>query len=183
MIVGIEGGLGSGKTLLMVRYLVKDSLQDKPIFANFGLKRIKYNPLDIMDILKMDKEEVNLTNMSIAIDEITVFADCRASMSKMNKLISYFILQTRKRNVTFYYTTQDITMVDKRLEHHTDIRVCAEKIYHKNKKKETVELENYRKYMIIDLRNHRKPIWNTFVLDISKYFNFYDTDEIILPPV
>ncbi|GAI81594.1 unnamed protein product [marine sediment metagenome] len=36
MIVGIEGGLGSGKTLLMTKYLLKDSVNDRRVMANYG---------------------------------------------------------------------------------------------------------------------------------------------------
>ena len=106
MIIGIEGGLGSGKTIMIVRYLVKDFFKDIPIYANFHLKKIDYKVLDVIKILQMDENKVKLGNISIGIDEITVFMDCRTSMSKMNRFISYFILQTRKRGVTLYYTTQ-----------------------------------------------------------------------------
>ncbi len=43
MIIGIQGGLGSGKTLLMTRYLVKDYQMDRHIVANFGLNIIDFD--------------------------------------------------------------------------------------------------------------------------------------------
>lgn len=178
MIIGIEGGLGSGKTILMVRYLVKDSLKGHDVYSNFKLKKIDYKPLDVMEILELDKGSVILNDMSIGIDEFTVFADCRTSITKLNRMISYFILQTRKRNVTLYYTTQDITMIDKRIANHTDIRIVADKIKDENGK----EIENLRKYYIYDLRDMRHFKYRTLVIDISKYFDFYDTNEVILPP-
>ena len=179
MIVGVEGGLGSGKTILIVRYLLKDSRNGIPIYANFHLKDIKYELLDVMEILEMDKERVNIGDLSLAIDEITVFMDCRTSMKKMNRFISYFILQTRKRNVTLYYTTQDFNMVDLRLINHTDIRIVAEKI----KRKDGTYYENWRKYTIYDLRDLKNFRWRTFNLKISPYFGYYDTNEVILPPI
>jgi hypothetical protein len=179
MIIGIEGGLGSGKTLLMTRYLVKDFKKGIPINANYGLKKIKYEPLDVMKILELDKDKVNLDDLSLAIDEITVFMDCRTSMRKMNRFISYFILQTRKRNVTLYYTTQDFDMVDLRLINHTDIRVFAEKI----PKGKGEYYKHHRKYTIYDLRDRRNFRWRQFYMNISKYYDFYDTNEVILPPI
>jgi len=179
MIIGIEGGLGSGKTLLVVRYLLKDYFNKQAIYANFGLKKIKYTKLNVMDILELDKEGFNLNDLSVAIDEITVFADCRTSMKKMNRFLSYFILQTRKRNVTMYYTTQDINMVDLRLANHTDIRVLAEKI----EKPEGGYYEDYRRYTIYDLRDLRHFRWKQFTLNITKYYKYYDTYEVILPPI
>lgn len=179
MIVGIEGGLGTGKTILMVRYLKKDSENKHELYCNFGLKGVPYGPLDVLEILKMQEGKVTLQNVSIAIDEITVFADCRTSMKKLNRLLSYFILQTRKRNVTLYYTTQDINMIDLRLANHTDIRILAEKIYTGDGK----DLTDYRKYTIYDLRDLRNFNFTTFFLDISQYYNYYDTNEVILPPI
>lgn len=180
MIVGIEGGLGSGKTIMVVRYLTKDYHNGKRIYANFGLKRIKYKPLDVMEILELDEGGFNLQDLSVAIDEITVFADCRTSMRKMNRFLSYFILQTRKRNVTLYYTTQDFNMVDLRLINHTDIRVVAEKIL---KADGVTYYEEYRKYTIYDLRDIKKLNWKSFTLNITPYFEYYDTNEVILPPI
>ncbi|MFX0132511.1 MAG: hypothetical protein ACFFDN_02575 [Candidatus Hodarchaeota archaeon] len=181
MIIGIEGGLGSGKTIMMVRYLVKDFLKhEKKIFSNFKLKKIKYKPLDVMEILEMDEGGFNLSDISCAIDEFTVFADCRTSMRKMNRFISYFILQTRKRNVTLYYTTQDFNMVDLRIINHTDIRIVAEKILKPDGEN---YYEKFRKYTIYDLRDLRNLNWHSFSLNITPYFDYYDTNEVILPPL
>jgi len=178
MIIGIEGGLGSGKTLLMVRYLVKDYLKGNQIFTNIGLKDIDFKFLDLNKVLDMHKDEFNLNNCSVAIDEITVFADCRKSSSKMNRLISYFILQSRKRGVDIYFTTQNLNLVDFRLINYMDFQVFCEKIYNKN----GLEIDDKRKYRIFDLRNIRKINISSFILDISKYYRFYDTYEVILPP-
>lgn len=175
MIIGIEGGLGSGKTIMMARYLYQDALSGFDVRANFGLK-FKSNDLDVKELLETGKE---LRNVTIGLDEITVFIDCRKSMSKMNRLISYFILQSRKRNVNIYYTTQDFDMVDKRLIQHTHIQIVAEKIYYSDGR----EIPDYRRYTILDFRNPKnlKPI--NFVVDISNYYDLYDTDEIIKPPI
>jgi cytidylate kinase len=175
MIIGIEGGLGSGKTLMMARYLYQDLLNGFDVRANFRLN-FKSNDLDVKELLETGKE---LKDVTIGLDEITVFIDCRKSMSKMNRLISYFILQSRKRNVNIYYTTQDFDMVDKRLIQHTHIQIIAEKIYYSDGR----EIPDYRRYTILDFRNPKnlKPI--QFIVDISKYYNLYDTDEIIKPPI
>jgi len=188
IIIGVEGGLGSGKTILIVRYLYKDDKKGIPVYANFHLKNIRHKLLDVMEILQMDKSKSDINNMSLAIDEITVFMDCRTSITKMNRLISYFILQTRKRNVTLYYTTQHFGMVDKRLINHTDIRIIAEKIpkYKKSLQGDIISdgyYNNYRKYTIYDLRDLKNFKWKSFKLKISDYYEYYDTNEVILPPI
>ena len=178
MIIGIEGGLGSGKTLLMTRYLVKDCLDGHKIFTNYGLKQIEYERIDLTKILDMHKNEFNLSDCSLGIDEITVFADCRKSGSRMNRVISYFILQSRKRNVDIYFTTQNLNMVDFRLINYMDFQVLCSKVYDK----EGEEVQEYRKYSIFDLRDCRNVKIEKFILDITKYYPFYDTNEVILPP-
>lgn len=179
LIVGLEGGLGSGKTIMVVRYLVKDFNNGIPIYTNFKMEKIDWNKLDVLEILKMDKEKINIQNLSLAIDEITVFMDCRTSLKKMNRLISYFILQTRKRNVTLYYTTQDFNMVDLRLTNHTDIRITCEKI----RNPEGKFYKHWRKYTLYDLRDLKNFKYRSFKLKISKYYGYYDTNEVILPPL
>jgi len=178
MIIGVEGSMGSGKTLLIVRYLLKDFSNGHKIFANFGLRKIDYEPLNVMELM----ENNELQDVSVGIDEITVFLDCRKSSSKMNRYISYFILQTRKRNVNLYYTTQALSMIDKRLLEHTEFQITCEKIY--NHKQEIIP--DWRHYTIFDCRDMRsiRNIKITrFNMDISKYYDFYDTNEVILPPI
>jgi len=176
MIIGIEGGLGSGKSLFMTRCLYNDSLKGFDIYANYGLN-FPHSKLDIRDILE---SSTDLQNISIGLDEITVFIDCRTSISKMNRLISYFILQTRKRNVSLYYTTQDFMMVDKRLTNHTHIQVICESLY----RSDGSMLEDFKRYTVFDKRDINRNIRpKTFMLDISPYYDKYDTNEIILPPV
>ena len=165
MIVGIQGGLGSGKTLLMTRYLVKDFWSGRSVVANYGLRKIDYSVLNMSDLLN---KEVDLQDVSVGIDEFTVFADCRTSMS--NKLITYFILQTRKRNVCLYYTTQDFGMLDKRILRHTHLFITADK----------VDDEGFRLYTVIDARDRiARP--SEFVLRINPWFDYFDTNEIIMP--
>jgi len=175
MIIGFEGGLGTGKTIGMVRYLKKDEAQGNDLFINFGMKDTYYNKLNVTEIM----ENENLQNVSIGIDEITVFLDCRKSMSKMNRMLSYFILQTRKRNVNMYYTTQDFGMVDLRLIRHTSIQIFCENVYNDDNDL----IPNVKKYSMLDLRDKRNLSFTNFYLDISPYYKYYDTNEIILPPI
>lgn len=176
MLIGIEGGLGSGKTVMMVRYLIKDHNDNKRIITNFHLNEVNYSIIDVEELL--NNEDNGLKDCTIGIDELTVFADCRTSSAKMNRLLSYFVLQSRKRSVNVYFTTQYFGMIDARVMHHTNIYVICEKIF-----KNDEPVEGWRKYTVMDCRNFRKPVVNRFLLDISKYYKYYDTDEIIVPPM
>jgi hypothetical protein len=163
---------------MMVRYLRKDSLRGNDIRANFGLVDIPYSPLDVIEILELDKNQLAIKNISLGIDELTVFADCRVSVSKMNRIFSYFILQTRKRSVNLYFTTQNLDMIDKRVLNHLDISVYCEKV----KDQQGNEVEGLRKYTIWDFRDtHNIPRPKKILLDITKYYKYYDTNEVIMP--
>lgn len=175
MIIGFEGGLGGGKTLGMVRYLYKDSINGYKIYSNFGLKNIKHEKVNVSEILS----NKDLHNVSIGIDEMTVFLDCRKSSSKMNRLISYFILQTRKRGVNLYFTTQDFSMIDMRLMNHCHFQVVCSTMYDEKGN----EIPNIKRYTIFDIRNLKNIKLRRLIIDISKYYPYYDTNEIILPPV
>lgn len=179
MIIGIEGGLGSGKTVLIVKYLKKDQENGNNIITNFVLIGIPHKTLDVQNILDMSKENININNVSIGIDEITVLMDCRRSSSKRNLMLSYFVLQSRKRNVVLYYTTQDFGMVDLRLMKYTDIQIVCDFIYDENGN----SIEDYRYYTIYDTRDRKNIRISRFAMNITKYFKYYDTNEIILPTI
>lgn len=185
MLVGIEGGLGTGKTIQLVRYLAKDSHAGHDIYANFGLNKIKYNPIDIKELLEFEKENINFTNATIGIDEITVFVDCRTSSSRSNRIFSYFVLQSRKRNVNVYYTTQSCSMLDKRLVEHTHIIILCDfhyqEVVDENDVIHKIPMDNWRHYTILDFRNPRDIKRTAFSMDITKFYPYYDTDEIIQP--
>lgn len=174
MLIGIEGELGGGKTLLMVYYLIREYEENKrKIMANIRISGIPYENIDVESLLQ---DNIELFDVVLGIDEITLFADCRMSMSKRNLFFGYLILQSRKRNMDVYYTTQDLTMLDKRFLQHTNITVLCEKLH--NASGETID--DYRMFSIFDLRS-RKLNMKTFIMDISPYYSYYDTNQIITP--
>lgn len=177
MIIGIEGGIGTGKTVLMTRYLKQDEKKGHNIYSNYKLKNMKFTLIDMSKILDMHDNEFNLTNCSLGIDEITVFADCRKSGSKLNRLISYFILQSRKRNVDIYFTTQNLNLIDFRLLDYMDFQIYCQKVFDKSGK----QILGYGKYTIFDLRDIRNVRASKFILNFKKYYKYYDTFEVVLP--
>ena len=179
MLIGIQGGLGTGKTVLLTKYLLTDYYKGYSIYANFKLFNIDYTNLNIEEMLENEQKEVKLTNATLGIDEITVFADCRLSASKMNRWISYLVLQSRKRSVDLYYTTQNFSMIDKRILSHTHIQIIAQSLYDKQGE----VIHHFKKYSVIDARDIANMRIDRFLLDIRPYYDFYDTDEIIKPPM
>ncbi len=173
MLIGIEGELGGGKTILLVKFLKEEQQKGRKIYTNLTLNNIDYTPIDIMEFLTNNPE---LNNAVLGIDELTVYVDCRLSMSKANRFFSYLVLQSRKRNVDIYFTTQNMDMIDKRIVEHTLIQIMCEKIHVEN-----MDSDNIRKYTFFDFRHIRKPKIIRKYLDISYYYPYYDTNQIITP--
>jgi len=101
---------------------------------------------------------------------MTVYLDARSSMG--NRALSYFILQTRKRNVCLYYTTQRIAMIDRRLREHTMVLVEC---------KDTGK-PNHRFIIVHDFRKGNVAP-TCFSFAIQNYFKYYDTNEVVSPVV
>jgi len=182
MLIGIEGNINSGKTVYAIRCLKIDYNNNRKIISNTPLFNIDYEDFDIKKFMSNDNiYRKSLNNATILLDEITVYMDCRLSGSKQNLLMGYLVLQSRKRNLDIYYTTQNLDLVDyKRLVKYTNIIVYAQEIYVKNPDGKTESLENWRNYTIIDMRKYRDNV-TQFNMKISPYFKFYDTDFIIEP--
>jgi hypothetical protein len=176
MIVGVEGFMGDGKTIFLVRNAVKDYLKGRKIFANFNINGIQYERFIVDDLLKIENAE-KYNNASIFIDEIVLFMDCRRSSRKENIALSTLLRQSRKRNLLIMYSTQSLDEVDLRLLRYTSIFIIAQKCY-TLKEDKYIELEHWRNYTIIDNRK-RKENLTRMNLDISQYYKYYDTNEII----
>jgi len=180
MIVAIEGGLGSGKTCLLTKYAVESYLlQGRKVYSNYHLKRIPYTKLDIVDIYLNQPE---LKNVFIAGDELHTFMDCRLSQKRRNIIESYFVLQTRKKNVDLYFTSQWLNLVDIRLIRFVDVVIRMHKIYITNED----GIKMVHPYLFLaefhDYREDFIPDVYTKIFDGRKWFDHYDTNEVIYPP-
>lgn len=139
---------------------------------------MQYKELIVEDLLKNEKEDISLKNATLGIDELTVYVDCRVSASKRNIFFSYLVLQSRKRSVDLYYTTQDFSMIDKRVFHHTHIQILCYSIYDDY----GTIIDDWKLYVILDCRDATNIKTERYVMNISPYYDYYDTDEIITPP-
>ena len=176
----ITGGVGTGKTCLLTRYgkLSYDSGRD--VIANYHLKKMKYDKLDMVDLYFNEPDRKNLILLG---DELYTFMDCRSSMSKRNKIESYLIAQTRKKSYDLYFTTQFADFIDFRLMKFVDIWIEMSNIWLLNKT--TGEKKKHPYKFICEFTDYRIPndITQTVkVFDGRNTFDEYDTDERIYPP-
>jgi len=118
VINGIIGGMGSGKTLVMTKLLYDECQAKKNVFTNYDLN-FKHEIISQDDILNYSDSKTELFNCAIGLDEIYLYIDSRQSGTKRNRIYSYFMLQTNKRDVNLYYTAQNWHTVEKRFRDNT----------------------------------------------------------------
>lgn len=181
MIILIEGFLGDGKTVYMVSCGLDDYKHSRKIYSNLKLYGIEYEELHIEDFLNTENAD-KYKNATLLIDEITLFMDCRRSGKKENIALSTLLRQSRKRNIDIYCTCQNADEVDLRLIRYTSVFVIAQRLYEELTDDKgnitTRELKTHRHYTVIDDRKRKDNCYN-FNMDITKYYGYYDTDEII----
>lgn len=189
MIITILGGIGSGKTLSVVK-----EIKDKNQFplVNFRLDNIKYHRLKFLDILLQDEKNkycgVNWDfwdiirkkhrNYSIYLDEIHNIVSSRQSMSRRNVLMSKWLSQIRKilsdsKTNHLYIISQTSRKID------VDFRELAQwfvlcKKYNINGKI-WIKQYYYKGYdnFMIGHSHFRKVFLG------NPYFKYYDTKEMV----
>lgn len=162
--IGVFGDVGSGKTLFTT-YLAYKLHKERKIYANYHIFLDNCFLLrSPSDLLKIGKDE----NALIILDEAYAWLESRVSASKINRLLSYLIFQSRKRNFDVAFTAQIFTTVDVRLRKLVDVIVYCER------------RGDAFTYEIMTTKFTCKLMmdWST----ASKIFKLYDTTEIVLPP-
>ena len=180
-IIAFVGDLGSGKTLCQSIFLYKicivaeqfkSSIQ---IFTNYNLDfKMKYPDIEFMsprfirDFFKSNK--FNIKDAFVVLDEISTFADSYKWFNKEINNFAKFALQSRKRHIQIYYTTQFMSLVPPRIRKVTNmlIRPCYN---------ELLDLLTYDVYRYDGTREYY--LYTKHIKETSKYFGIYDTDEVV----
>ena len=174
MIICFVGTVGGGKTLSMTIEAYKYHLRGMKIYSNYGLNF----PHEKLTKTKFDALIANKTDLQdcvICIDEVHIWLDSRSSMKGKQKAITYFILQTRKRNVRFLCSTQHFHQVDKRLRDTTDVIVYCSNMTNKTSLVTKEQVLILQEYMF----QYSKSPAKKRVLHANKWFPLFDTTEII----
>lgn len=158
-LVSVLGNLGAGKTLfcVMVNYY-----SELPVVSNF---RLAYDDreCEVFDLNTFLRAEYE--NCNIILDEAYNYLESRISQSELNRIMSYILFQSRKKNVTIYLTAQLFSTIDKRYRELSELLVIATK--------------TPRKYVYY-LCDHDRVKKMYVGLDKAKeFYNYYDTNEVI----
>lgn len=171
MIVGfiadpkVDNQMGTGKTLFMTIRAKQHYDKGERIIANYGL-RFPHEKADSAILMELVKNETNLNRCVLALTEMHVLLDSRTSLSKKNRVMSYLILQTRKRQVYLFYDSQDMGQVDIRLRNNTNYYVFCRKI-----------ADNLFYYRVVSRRGR---LIGKYLIDGRKYYHLYDTAETVI---
>lgn len=157
----IHGKLGSGKTLLATLLCF---LLEKDVFANYTIKipNIKFKKFGIGLIF-----DNLLSNITLILDEAYVYLESRFSMSKTNKLMSYLMFQSRKRNLDIILTAQLQSTIELRYREMIDITIeCVKSI------------EN-QMFIYKWETDNRIGFFSIPFEKAIEIYNYYDTNEIV----
>ncbi len=198
MIICYIGGIGSGKTLSIVKEIV--DRKNYPI-TNFDLKKIKFHRLSFDDLITTDEileegqkkpkiiKKVNWAfwegirkkhkYFSVYLDEAHNIINARASMSKSNILLSKWVSQIRKVLSDdpvnhLYIITQKPRKIDINFRDLTQIVInCS-----------CIEFKKGKIYIVQDFYDGfdayyegRKKARTWF--KANPYFKYYDTKEMV----
>jgi hypothetical protein len=184
------GTLGSGKTLTMVKDMNDDfTRENKRVISNLVLEFASSQISKTFFQAFAEGKSEELFDVTLGLDEIHIFLDSRRSTSKRNTYLSYFILQTRKRGVNLYATTQFLSQIDIRLRNVCDYVVKCE-AYIKLKKgfdkvtpikasKGLTQEEGENLWILNTTITPAGEVVKKEMFRASKYFNLYDTKQII----
>ena len=181
----ITGIKGSGKTSFAVSKLAEAATQGREIFANFQLKFPPMYPTRYLEMEAFAEEMVTLRKVAVCIDEAQIYFDCRTSGSKRNRLFSYVMLQSRKRDVDFLLTSQQERNLDIRIRRNLDYRYdCMALVAvpgrpgrYRVATVEQIEAKAIDRIQVVET-NYAQNRVRKILFDPRLYFVLYDSDEL-----
>lgn len=121
MLVSLEGFQGSGKTTAAIALAYEEHKRiGRRVISNQPLQ-FEHQKFSIEWFLEHFSDN-ELEDCILIVDEMYQICDSRSSNTKLNKLFTYFVVQTRKRGVDMYICTHHLDHVDLRLRRAVDIR-------------------------------------------------------------
>lgn len=124
----VIGKMGSGKTLFTTYVGFLNYAMGRRVISNYNLTFPSGYPgtvetLDPEMLYEITNDE--LVDCVLLLDEIWVFMDSWLSGSKQNRLLSYLMLQSRKRDVDIFGTAQSNMQFANRFRNNVDYRITT----------------------------------------------------------
>lgn len=166
IIIGFWGFMGSGKTLNMTKWaVVLAEKTGRPIYANYHIKH--KNAHFFNDFKQLE----HVHHAIVVYDEIHVDFDSRSWDSPKQKVFTHWFTQTRKKYISFLYSTQSLDQLEKRVRRNTQWLIWCQKTRNGHYKETLLNTQLGMEQAIkVNTRTLNKPhlIWP-----------LYDTSEVI----
>lgn len=166
-IVCILGRRGQGKSLLGVKLADDYDKAGITIYTNINMS-IPHFTIDFTELASFPEY---LHDCVIIIDEVHVGTDAYDFFKSRVRNITDFVTQIRKRRITMYYMTQVWKQPAKRLRNQTDYIFECNKLEYVNK---------FRVDMFDRFQIEPDDYLGSFIYDGSKYYNMFDTNQLIM---
>lgn len=143
MLITIDGAKGAGKTVLMARMQMADSVS-MPVRANYSLFLQKgFHKFQFLH------QVFGRTGESIGIDEGQKLFDCRRSMS-FPPQFAEMVAGDRHDHNKIYITTQGFDHIDKRVRDNTDVLISVSRVFRfpfSPEKPAIIQISHYKKFI------------------------------------
>jgi len=186
------GEQNSGKTLSMTYFAYKYFKNGYEIFSNYNLS-FKHTKItrELIESYVYGKKQFN--KAVFLIDEIYLLMDSRSFGTKSNKIFSYFLLQTSKRNVHLLGTAQFLNTVEKRFRENLKFHAYCNRVMQINKDtyidiEDTLRIvkdnDNLRIKINFLIRKNIEGIYTSYdvkslFLTAKPIFKLYDTRQLL----
>lgn len=179
-IICVLGDRGAGKTAFAI-YLIENALNEgKNVYTNIETT-FKSDRLHSIDFEAIKKNPECIENGYLIMDEMQVGSDSYEFLSRNNRELSTFATQIRKRKITWIYITQRFNRIDKRLRDLTDYIYQIKGIYAINQTQNIYKCSQVKIFDIVDSGGFQ--LIKQFYYYGSKYFQYYNTNQLILKSV
>ena len=169
MMMGIYGFIGSGKNVLST-YLDAKACEVYPkcvLRSNYKINLRQFDYIEPEGLIKLKREDYN----RVDIDELYTWLESRVPMKAMNLYLGYINFQSRKRNIDLIGEAQLRSSIDMRFKDLEHITCYAMPRTPKSE-------EDFEYAYVTDNIQFRTFEYCT----AKKYFDLYDTNEVIEPP-
>lgn len=169
----ISGDIGSGKSLLCCYFAMVGHSMDKTIYSNLHFK-FPYQKLLLEELVDLKTGEIilDLQDAVVIIDEAYLWLESRLSTSKRNRIISYFLLQSRKRNLDVFLVAHSPHQLDKRARQNCDILYTTEFSGHPQHGRKGDKVRVTRRDLSGPTGNKK------FIIDAAKLWPWFDSNQI-----
>lgn len=183
--LAIVGDPGSGKTNMLVRYLVNEQKSDTPIISNLRSLNIPQTYMGFDALIRAaENEDDRLEGAYVGTDELGIGADSYKFLSAKNEGLTTLNTQRRKFHLRWAYTVQRFSMITKRLRLLTDgfvsmtdpdRNIMHDRFGRKVKFHRDVCMGVFR----ADFFDRDMRLIKTRLFNGRRYWKYYNTDERI----